>query len=44
MIEYTYWILSGYLSHKAPRYCAKIQIDTTICDNHTIRTLKEKNA
>ena len=39
MIEYACWILSGQLNRTAPGLCAKIQIDTTICDNGTIRTL-----
>jgi len=40
MIEYTCWILSEYLNGTAPRYNTKIQIDTTICDNGTIRVLR----
>ena len=39
MIEYSCWILSECLNGTAPRCNAKIQIDTTICDNGTIRTL-----
>jgi len=42
MIEYSCWILSGYLSGTVPRGTAKIQIDTTICDNGTIKMLKRK--
>ncbi|MCL2866937.1 MAG: GntR family transcriptional regulator [Clostridia bacterium] len=39
MIEYTCWILSEHLNGTAPRYNTKIQMDTTLCDNGTIRTL-----
>lgn len=37
MIAYTCWVLDGYLSGAAPVFSAKIQIDTTIIDNGTIR-------
>lgn len=37
MIKCACWILSGYLNGMAPGFCAKIQIETTICDNGTIR-------
>jgi len=44
MIEHTCWILSGYLDGTAPRGTVKIQIDTTICDNGTIRKLHERKS
>jgi len=42
MIEHSCWIISGYLDGTAPRDSVKIQIDTTICDNGTIRELHER--
>jgi DNA-binding LacI/PurR family transcriptional regulator len=39
MVEYSCWILSGYLNGTAPGYAVKIQIDTTMCDNGTILAL-----
>jgi DNA-binding LacI/PurR family transcriptional regulator len=39
MVDYASWYLESRLSGRAPETCAKIQIDTTICDNGTIQTL-----
>ena len=36
MIDYSCWILSGYLDGTAPGFSVKIQIDTTFIDNGTI--------
>jgi DNA-binding LacI/PurR family transcriptional regulator/DNA-binding transcriptional regulator YhcF (GntR family) len=38
MADYACWYLENRLSGQAPQTCAKIQIDTTICDNGTIKT------
>jgi LacI family transcriptional regulator len=38
MVDYACWYLENRFSGQAPATCAKIQIDTTICDNGTIKT------
>jgi len=40
IVDYACWYLSSCLSGFPPTGQAKIQIDTTICDNGTIKTLK----
>jgi len=40
IVDYACWYLSSSLSGWAPTGQAKIQIDTTICDNGTIKVLK----
>ncbi|MCL2479954.1 MAG: substrate-binding domain-containing protein, partial [Treponema sp.] len=40
IVDYACWYLSSCLSGFPPAGQAKIQIDTTICDNGTIRILK----
>ncbi|MDR1128551.1 MAG: GntR family transcriptional regulator [Treponema sp.] len=37
MVDYACWYLENRFSGQAPAACAKIQIDTTICDNGTIK-------
>jgi DNA-binding LacI/PurR family transcriptional regulator len=39
MADYACWYLENRFLGQAPRTCAKIQIDTTICDNGTIKSL-----
>jgi DNA-binding LacI/PurR family transcriptional regulator len=39
IMDYACWYLESRLSGHAPQVCAKIQIDTTIRDNGTIKTL-----
>ena len=39
IVDYAYWYLESRFSGHAPQICAKIQIDTSICDNGTIKTL-----
>jgi DNA-binding LacI/PurR family transcriptional regulator len=39
IVGYASWYLENCFSGKAPGTCAKIQIDTTICDNGTIKPL-----
>jgi DNA-binding LacI/PurR family transcriptional regulator len=39
IVDYASWYLDNRFSGQAPETCAKIQIDTTICDNGTIKTL-----
>jgi DNA-binding LacI/PurR family transcriptional regulator len=40
IVGYASWYLENRFSGQAPKTCAKIQIDTTICDNGTIKTLR----
>lgn len=39
MVQYACWYLSACLNGNAPKLPAKIQISTTIVDNHTVRPL-----
>jgi DNA-binding LacI/PurR family transcriptional regulator len=39
IVDYASWYLESRLSGQAPETCAKIQIDTTICDKGTIKSL-----
>jgi DNA-binding LacI/PurR family transcriptional regulator len=39
MVDYACWYLESRFLGKAPETGAKIQIDTTICDNGTVQTL-----
>ncbi|MDR0585495.1 MAG: GntR family transcriptional regulator [Treponema sp.] len=39
IVDYASWYLENCFSGRAPKTCAKIQIDTSICDNGTIKTL-----
>ncbi|MDR1319545.1 MAG: GntR family transcriptional regulator [Treponema sp.] len=39
IVDYASWYLDNRFSGQAPETCAKIQIDTTICDNGTIKAL-----
>ncbi|MDR0554214.1 MAG: GntR family transcriptional regulator [Treponema sp.] len=39
MVDYACWYITSGISGWVPQGSAKIQIDTTICDNGTIRTL-----
>ena len=40
IVKYALWYLIGRLENKAPASVAKIQIDTVICDNGTVKVLK----
>jgi DNA-binding LacI/PurR family transcriptional regulator len=39
IVDYACWYLESRFSGHAPQTCAKIQIDTSICDNGTIKRL-----
>jgi DNA-binding LacI/PurR family transcriptional regulator len=39
IVDYACWYLENRFLGRAPGACAKIQIDTTICDNGTIKAL-----
>jgi DNA-binding LacI/PurR family transcriptional regulator len=39
IVDYAYWYLADSLAGKVPKIRAKIQIDTIICDNGTIKTI-----
>ncbi|MDR1586198.1 MAG: GntR family transcriptional regulator [Treponema sp.] len=39
LVDYASWYLESRFSGEAPETCAKIQIDTSICDNGTIKAI-----
>jgi hypothetical protein len=37
-VEYACWYLESRIAGRAPETCVKMQIETTICDNGSIKT------
>ena len=40
IVEYTFWYLTGLIQNTAPSVCVKIQIETVIQDNGTVKNIK----